>query len=119
MSAFSTTAACWSRRSPPPSAPTRPCKRSTSESRIMLDVRNVHSFYGAAHVLHGVSLDVKAGEIVALLGRNGMGKTTLIRSIMGLASPAVREGSILLEGRELRGLSPHEIARRKVGYVPQ
>ena len=85
----------------------------------MLDVRNVHSFYGAAHVLHGVSLDVKAGEIVALLGRNGMGKTTLIRSIMGLASPAVREGSILLEGRELRGLSPHEIARRKVGYVPQ
>jgi branched-chain amino acid transport system ATP-binding protein len=85
----------------------------------MLDVRNVHSFYGAAHVLHGVSLDVKAGEIVALLGRNGMGKTTLIRSIMGLASPNVREGSILLEGRELRGLTPHEIARRKVGYVPQ
>jgi branched-chain amino acid transport system ATP-binding protein len=85
----------------------------------MLDVRNVHSFYGAAHVLHGVSLDVKAGEIVALLGRNGMGKTTLIRSIMGVASPSVREGSILLEGRELRGLTPHQIARRKVGYVPQ
>ena len=62
----------------------------------MLDVRNVHSFYGAAHVLHGVSLDVKAGEIVALLGRNGMGKTTLIRSIMGLASPAVREGLSLI-----------------------
>jgi branched-chain amino acid transport system ATP-binding protein len=85
----------------------------------MLDVRDVHSFYGAAHVLHGVSLDVKAGEIVALLGRNGMGKTTLIRSIMGVAPPGVREGSILLDGRELRGLAPHEIARRKVGYVPQ
>jgi branched-chain amino acid transport system ATP-binding protein len=85
----------------------------------MLDVRNVHSFYGAAHVLHGVTLDVKAGEIVALLGRNGMGKTTLVRSIMGVGPPHVREGSILLEGRELRGLAPHQIARHKVGYVPQ
>ena len=59
----------------------------------MLDVRDVHSFYGAAHVLYGVSLDARAGEIVALLGRNGMGKTTLLRSIMGLASPTVRQGS--------------------------
>jgi branched-chain amino acid transport system ATP-binding protein len=85
----------------------------------MLDVRDVHSFYGAAHVLHGVTLDVRRGEIVALLGRNGMGKTSLIRSIMGLASPRVRDGSITFEGRELRGLAPHEIAKARIGYVPQ
>src|SRR5262249_36614491 len=97
----------------------RPCKRAISESPIMLDVRNVHSFYGAAHVLHGRTSDVKAGELVALRGRNGMGKTTRIRSILGLGPPSVREGSLLLEGRELRGLAPHQIARHKVGYVPQ
>ena len=61
----------------------------------MLEVADLHSGYGDAVVVHGVSLDVGAGEIVALLGRNGMGKTTLIRSIMGLAPPQVREGSIL------------------------
>ena len=60
----------------------------------MLEVRDLHSFYGDAHILHGVSLEVASADIVALLGRNGMGKTTLIRSIMGLATPQVREGSI-------------------------
>ena len=60
----------------------------------MLGIRGLHSYYGEAHVLDGVSLDVPAGRIVALLGRNGMGKTTLIRSIMGLTPPEVREGSI-------------------------
>ena len=58
----------------------------------MLEVRDLHSFYGDAHVIHGVSLDVAPGEVVALLGRNGMGKTTLIRSIMGLSPPQVRDG---------------------------
>ena len=85
----------------------------------MLEVRGLHSYYGDAHILHGVSLDVAPAEIVALLGRNGMGKTTLIRSIMGLAPPQVREGSILFEGEDLRTLRPHTIAQRKIALVPQ
>jgi branched-chain amino acid transport system ATP-binding protein len=85
----------------------------------MLEVRDLHSYYGDAHILHGVSLDVAPGEIVVLLGRNGMGKTTLIRSITGLAPPQVRGGSIRFENEELRVLRPHAIARRKVALVPQ
>ncbi len=85
----------------------------------MLEVAGLHSFYGEAHVLRGVSLAVPPGRVVALLGRNGMGKTTLIRSIMGLAPPTVRDGSIKYDGRELRGLRPHEIATLRIGLVPQ
>src|SRR5512140_691263 len=85
----------------------------------MLEVADLHSYYGQAHVLNGVSLSVPAGAVVALLGRNGMGKTSLIRSIMGLASPRVRSGSVRFLGEELRGLAPHHIARRRIGYVPQ
>src|SRR5829696_5338790 len=85
----------------------------------MLEVRGLHSYYGDAHILHGVSLDVAPAEIVALLGRNGMGKTTLIRSIMGLAPPQVREGSIRFEDEDLRSLRPHTIAQRKIALVPQ
>ncbi len=85
----------------------------------MLEVTNVHSFYGAAHVVQGASLTVGAGEVVALLGRNGMGKTTLIRSIMGLSPPQVRSGSISWRGRSLIGLPPHEIAQRRIAIVPQ
>lgn len=85
----------------------------------MLEVRDLHSYYGDAHVLHGVSLDVAEGEVVALLGRNGMGKTTLIRSIMRLAQPMVREGSLRWRGQELVGLRPHEVAQRKIALVPQ
>jgi branched-chain amino acid transport system ATP-binding protein len=85
----------------------------------MLEVTDLHSFYGEAQVLNGVSISVRAGELVALLGRNGMGKTSLIRSIMGLAQPRVRSGSVRFLGEELRGEPPHRIARRKIGYVPQ
>ena len=85
----------------------------------MLEVRDLHSYYGDAHVLQGASLTVGASEVVALLGRNGMGKTSLIRSIMGLASPQVRAGSVSWKGQSLLSLAPHEIARRKIGYVPQ
>lgn len=85
----------------------------------MLEVRDLHSFYGDAHVLHGASLIVKPGEVVALLGRNGMGKSTLIRSIMRLAQPQVREGSLLWKGEELRPLTPHEVASRRIALVPQ
>jgi branched-chain amino acid transport system ATP-binding protein len=85
----------------------------------MLDVENVHSFYGGAHVLYGVSLGVPDGAVVALLGRNGMGKTTLMRSIMATTPPVVREGTIRYQGQELVGQSPHQIASRGLGLVPQ
>jgi branched-chain amino acid transport system ATP-binding protein len=85
----------------------------------MLEVRDLHSGYGEAQVLRGVSLDVAPGEIVAVLGRNGMGKTTLIRSIMGLTPPQIRSGSITWRGESLIGLRPHDIAGRKIAIVPQ
>ncbi len=85
----------------------------------MLEIENVHSFYGGAHVLHGVSLTVPDGAVVALLGRNGMGKTTLLRSIMATTPPTVREGSIRYQGQELLGRSPHHIASLGLGLVPQ
>lgn len=85
----------------------------------MLEVRDLNSFYGDAHVLHGASLTVSPGEVVALLGRNGMGKSTLIRSIMRLAQPQVRQGSLLWKGEELLPLTPHEVASRRIALVPQ
>jgi branched-chain amino acid transport system ATP-binding protein len=85
----------------------------------MLEVIDLHSYYGDAHVLQGVTLTVAAGEIVVLLGRNGMGKTTLIRSIMNLRQPVVRRGQIKFLGELLNGLPPHAIAKRKIGLVPQ
>jgi len=85
----------------------------------MLEVRDLHSFYGDAHVLHGASLTVKPGEVVALLGRNGMGKSTLIRSIMRLAQPQVRQGVLTWKGEDLRPLTPHEVAARRIALVPQ
>jgi branched-chain amino acid transport system ATP-binding protein len=85
----------------------------------MLEIRDLHSGYGEALVVRGVSLDVGAGEIVALLGRNGMGKTTLIRSIMGLTPPQVSSGTVTWRGESLVGLRPHVIADRKIAIVPQ
>ena len=85
----------------------------------MLEVRDLHSGYGEAVVVRGVSLDVGAGEIVALLGRNGMGKTTFIRSIMGLTLPQIRSGTISWRGENLVGLRPHDVAARKIAIVPQ
>jgi branched-chain amino acid transport system ATP-binding protein len=85
----------------------------------MLEIRDLHCGYGEAQVVRGVSLDVGAGEIVALLGRNGMGKTTLIRSIMGLTPPQVGAGTIAWRGENLVGLRPHDIAGRKIAIVPQ
>jgi len=85
----------------------------------MLEVRDLQSFYGDAHVIHGASLNVASGEVVALLGRNGMGKTTIIRSIMGLTPPTVRAGSVRWKGQELVGMRPHDIAASKIAIVPQ
>jgi branched-chain amino acid transport system ATP-binding protein len=85
----------------------------------MLEIRDLHSFYGEAHVVCGISLTVGAGEVVALLGRNGMGKTTTMRSIMALSPPTVRAGALLWRGETLIGLRPHEIAARRIAIVPQ
>jgi branched-chain amino acid transport system ATP-binding protein len=86
-------------------------------TRPLLRLEGVEAGYGAARVLNGVGFDVGAGEVVALMGRNGMGKTTLVRSILGLA-PWVR-GRLLFEGRELRGQPTYRVARAGVGWVPE
>jgi branched-chain amino acid transport system ATP-binding protein len=83
----------------------------------VLRLRDVHAGYGATPILFGVSLEVRQGEAVALLGRNGMGKTTLMKTIIGFLKPW--RGSIELEGRELGRLAPHEIAHLGVGLVPE
>lgn len=83
----------------------------------MLDVADIHTFYGNSHVLHGVSLSVGEGEVVALLGRNGAGKTTTLRSIMRLTPP--RSGRIGFRGRDLAALPTHAIARSGIAYVPE
>jgi branched-chain amino acid transport system ATP-binding protein len=85
----------------------------------MLEVCDLHSFYGEAHVVCGASLTVAKGEVVALLGRNGMGKSTLIRSIMGLTPPRVAAGDVRWRGETLLGLRPHAVAARRIAIVPQ
>lgn len=83
----------------------------------MLKVENLTSGYGSAQILNGVNLELGDKEVVAVLGRNGVGKTTFLKSIMGIVPPAA--GSVLLEGREISGHPTHEIARYGIGYVPQ
>jgi len=83
----------------------------------LLAVRHLEAFYGASQALFGVSLDVSEGEVVALMGRNGMGKTTTINSILGLVRP--RAGSITFSGRKVAGMRPHRIARLGLGLVPE
>ena len=82
----------------------------------ILEVKEIITRYGQSQVLHGISLEVDQGEVVSILGRNGVGKTTTFRSIMGLTPP--RSGSIRLKGSELVGKKPFEIAKLGVGYVP-
>lgn len=82
----------------------------------MLELRDVHAYYGKSHVLQGVDLRLAEGEIVALLGRNGAGRSTMIKAIMG---DVTCRGAIRFKDREILGLKPHEIARLGVGYVPE
>jgi branched-chain amino acid transport system ATP-binding protein len=83
----------------------------------MLVLQDVHTYYGKSHVLHGVSLEVGAGEVVGLLGRNGVGKSTTLKTVMGLVRPAA--GRIDFEGQPVAGLPPYRLARMGIGYVPE
>ena len=83
----------------------------------LLRVTDLHAFYGESHILHGLDLQVRQGEIVTLLGRNGSGRTTTLKSVLGLVPR--RTGSITMNGRETIGLPPHRIARLGIGYCPE
>jgi len=83
----------------------------------MLEVRNIDTFYGLGHILHGLSLELAEGEVVALLGRNGAGKTTTLRSITGLTPP--RSGAIRYKGTNIAGEEPHRISRMGIALVPE
>jgi branched-chain amino acid transport system ATP-binding protein len=85
-------------------------------SAPLLEVVDLHAYYGKSHILHGVNFRVEQGEIVSLLGRNGVGRSTTIKAIMGAVPPM---GSIRFNGEEIAGLKPHETARRGLGYVPE
>jgi branched-chain amino acid transport system ATP-binding protein len=83
----------------------------------MLRVDDLHVYYGKIHALKGVTLDVRRGEIVALLGNNGAGKTTTLKSVSGLLAP--RQGALILEGQPLAGVPPHDIVARGIAHVPE
>ena len=83
----------------------------------MLRLDNVHTYYGDSHILKGVSFEIGYGEAVTLMGRNGMGKSTTLRTIMGIIQPKM--GHIFLNGKDIVGLKPHQIASLGVGYVPE
>ena len=88
-----------------------------AEARECLRLQDVHAFYGESHILHGVDLVVNRGEVVTLLGRNGAGRTTTLKAILGLVGR--RTGSVMIDGVEAVGLAPHRIARMGLGYCPE
>ena len=83
----------------------------------LLAVEDIHSFYGKSHILHGISLEVGRGEVVGLLGRNGVGKSTTLKAIAGLVHPSA--GRVLFDGRPTTGMPAHRVARLGIGYVPE
>jgi branched-chain amino acid transport system ATP-binding protein len=83
----------------------------------MLRLADVHTYYGKSHILHGVSVEVRPGEVVGLLGRNGVGKSTTLKSVMGLVQPS--EGRITFEDRDITGIAPHRVAHLGIAYVPE
>ena len=83
----------------------------------LLAVRGLHAYYGESHILHGVDFSVRRGEVVTLLGRNGAGRTTTLKALLGLVGS--RSGSVLIDGREIINLPPHAVARLGVGYCPE
>jgi branched-chain amino acid transport system ATP-binding protein len=86
-------------------------------SDLPMVAQNIHTYYGASHVLRGIDFHIARGETIGLMGRNGMGKSTLLKSIMGIVKP--RSGSVSIAGRPMTGRSPYEIARLGIAYVPE
>ena len=86
-------------------------------SDVLLEVRDLHAYYGESHVLHGVNLEVRTGELVTLLGRNGAGRTSTLKAILNLTDR--KTGSVRFKGRDIAALEPHEIARSGIGYCPE
>src|SRR4029077_1782919 len=91
--------------------------RLSRRGRLMLEVRDLHAVYGRSHVLHGVSLAAREGEVVSLLGRNGAGKSTTLKAIMGLVR--VTGGAVRFRGAPITALATHVISRLGLGYVPE
>jgi branched-chain amino acid transport system ATP-binding protein len=83
----------------------------------MLTLDGVHTYYGKSHILHGVSIEVKPGEVVGLLGRNGVGKSTTLKTVMGLVRPS--QGTVTFEGRSIGGMAPHHLAHLGIAWVPE
>jgi branched-chain amino acid transport system ATP-binding protein len=84
---------------------------------MLLECHDLNTYYGGSHVLQGISLNVSEGEFVCLLGRNGMGKSTTLKTIMGLVKP--RSGKVIFDGRDITGFAPYKAAKAGLGYVPQ
>ena len=87
------------------------------KSELLIDAKALQTYYGASHILRGINFSVARGETIGLMGRNGMGKSTLLKSIMGLVKP--RSGAIVIAGQPMTGRSPYEIARLGIAYVPE
>jgi branched-chain amino acid transport system ATP-binding protein len=86
-------------------------------TQALIDARGLNTYYGASHILHNLDFRVGAGETIGLMGRNGMGKSTLLKSLMGLVKP--RSGSVAIKGQDLTGAAPYDIARQGIAYVPE
>jgi len=86
-------------------------------SEMLIEAKGLHTFYGASHILHGVDFSLRRGETIGLMGRNGMGKTTLLRSLLGLTPP--RAGEVVVHGKPMTGAAPHRIARQGIAFVPE
>ena len=84
---------------------------------LLIDAKGLHTYYGASHILRGIDFCVGRGETIGLMGRNGMGKSTLLKSVMGLVKP--RSGTVRVSGRDMTGRAPHEIAQLGIAYVPE
>jgi len=99
-------------------APSTLAQSASAESAApLVRVEDVHTYYGKSHILHGVSLNVAPGEVVGLLGRNGVGKSTTLKTIMGLVRPS--QGTVRFDGISINGTPPHKLARLGIGYVPE
>jgi branched-chain amino acid transport system ATP-binding protein len=86
-------------------------------AELLIDAKGIHTYYGASHILRGIDFSVARGETIGLMGRNGMGKSTLLKSIMGLVRP--RSGSVAITGQDMLGRAPYEISRLGIAYVPE